>query len=345
MHEVIDFRSDTMTLPTQAMRDAMARAEVGDDVWEEDPTVKRLEAMSAERVGKEAGLFVTSGTQGNLVSVCAHTQPGQEILLDVDCHIFNAEVAGAARLANVQTRAMKTARGFLSPEQVRDAIRPANIHLPRTGLVCIENTHNGHGGTCMTPEETAAVAAVAHGANVPVHLDGARLFNAAVALKRPAVDFTRHVDSVTFCFSKGLSAPVGSVICGSRDFIVRAKRFRKMFGSGMRQAGVIAAAGVVALETMVDRLAEDHVNARTLAEGIARLPKLSVDLTSVQTNIVRFHVERPGGVDELVKGAAAKKVKLHGAGPTSIRCVTHKDVDADDIARALDVLGEITSRW
>jgi len=345
MHDIVDLRSDTQTLPTPAMRDAMARADVGDDVWEEDPTVKRLEALAAERTGKEAGLFVTSGTQGNLVSVCAHTQPGQEVVLDLDCHIFNAEVAGSARLGGVQMRPVKTPRGFLTPDQVREALRPANIHLPQTGLVCLENTHNGHGGTCMTPEETAAVAAVAHGAGVPVHLDGARLFNAAVALKRPAVDFTRHVDSVTFCVSKGLSAPVGSVVCGTRDFILRAKRFRKMFGGGMRQAGIIAAAGIVALETMVDRLADDHVNARTLAEGIARLPKLSVDLASVQTNIVRFHVERPGGVDELVKGAAARKVKLHGASPTSIRCVTHKDVDADDIKRALDALAEITDRW
>jgi threonine aldolase len=345
MHPIIDFRSDTMTLPTPAMREAMARADVGDDVWEEDPTVKRLEAMAAERMAKEAAVFVTSGTQGNLVSVCAHTQPGQEIVLDADCHIFNSEVAGSARLANVQTRAMKTARGFLTPEQVREALRPANIHLPQTGLVCLENTHNGHGGTCMTPEETAAVASVAHAANVPVHLDGARLFNAAIALKRPASDFTRHVDSVTFCVSKGLSAPVGSVVCGSRDFIARARRFRKMFGSGMRQAGIIAAAGIVALETMVDRLAEDHVNARTLAEGIARLPKLSVDLTSVQTNIVRFHVERPGGVDALVTGAAARNVKVHAAGPTSIRCVTHKDIDADDITKALEVFGDITARW
>jgi threonine aldolase len=345
MHEIIDFRSDTMTLPTPAMRDAMARAEVGDDVWEEDPTVKRLEAMAAERMGKEAGLFVTSGTQGNLVAVCAHTQPGQEVVLDIDCHIFNAEVGGSARLGGVQMRPVKTARGFLSPEQVKEALRPANIHLPQTGLVCLENTHNGHGGTCMTPEETAAVAAVAHGAGVPVHLDGARLFNAAVALKRPAADFTRPVDSVTFCVSKGLGAPVGSVLCGSRDFIVRARRFRKMFGSGMRQAGIIAAAGIVALDTMVDRLAEDHVNARTLAEGLARLPKISIDLTSVQTNIVRFHVERPGGADELVKKAAARNVKVHAAGPTSIRCVTHKDIDAEDITKALEVFGDITARW
>jgi threonine aldolase len=345
MHDIVDLRSDTLTLPTPAMREAMARAEVGDDVWEEDPTVKRLEALAAERLDKEAGLFVTSGTQGNLVSVCALTEPGQEVVLDLDCHIFNYEVAGAARLGGVQMRPVKTARGFLSPEQVREALRPANIHLPRTGLVCLENTHNRHGGTCCTPEEIAAVAAVAHGAGVPVHLDGARLFNAAVALGRPAAEFTRHVDSVTFCVSKGLGAPVGSVVCGTQAFIARARRFRKMVGGGMRQAGVIAAAGIVALETMVDRLAEDHVNARTLAEGVARLPKLSVDLASVQTNIVIFHVGRDGGVEKLVKGAAARKVKIHAIGPGSIRCVTHKDVDADDITRTLDALSEITARW
>ncbi len=345
MHEIVDLRSDTLTLPTPAMREAMARAEVGDDVWEEDPTVKRLEALAAERTGKDAGLFVTSGTQGNLVSVCAQTQPGQEVVLDLDSHIFNYEVAGSARVGNVQMRPVKTARGFLSPDQVREALRPANIHLPQTGLVCLENTHNRHGGTCCTPEQIAAVAAVAHGAGVSVHLDGARLFNAAIALRRPAADFTRHVDSVTFCVSKGLGAPVGSVVCGSREIIGRAKRFRKMLGGGMRQVGIIAAAGIVALETMVDRLAEDHANARTLAEGIARLPKLSVDLASVQTNIVIFHVERPGGADELVKGAAGRHVKIHAIGPTSIRCVSHKDVDADDIAKALEVFGDITARW
>jgi threonine aldolase len=345
MHDVVDLRSDTLTLPTPAMREAMARAAVGDDVWEEDPTVKRLEAMSAERLGKEAGLFVTSGTQGNLVSVCAQTQAGQEVVLDLDSHIFNYEVAGAARIGNVQMRPVKTARGFLTPDQVREAVRPANIHLPETALVCLENTHNRHGGTCCTPEEIAAVAAAAHEAGARVHLDGARLFNAAVALRRPAADFTRPVDSVTFCVSKGLGAPVGSVVCGSREFIGHARRLRKMLGGGMRQAGIIAAAGVVALEHMVDRLAEDHVNARTLAEGIARLPKLSVDLASVQTNIVIFQVERPGGADELVKGAAARLVKIHAIGPAAIRCVTHKDVDSKDITKTLEVFSEITSRW
>ena len=352
MHDIVDLRSDTLTLPTPEMREAMARAEVGDDVWEEDPTVKRLEAMAAERLGKAAGLFVASGTMGNLVSVVSHTRAGQEVVLDLDSHIFNYEVAGSAVIGSVQMRPVKTARGFLAPEQVREALRPSNIHLPPTGLVCVENTHNRHGGTCCTPEEIAAVAEVAHGAGVPVHLDGARLFNAAVALRREAREFARPADSVTFCVSKGLAAPVGSVVCGSAEFITRARRTRKMVGGGMRQAGVIAAAGIVALERMVDRLAEDHANARRLADGLAKLPGLAVDLATVQTNIVIVRVERPGGpavsataTGELVAGCAARKVKIHAMGPAAIRCVTHKDVDAEDIRRALEAFAELTRRW
>jgi threonine aldolase len=345
VHDIVDLRSDTLTLPTPEMREAMARADVGDDVWEEDPTVQRLEAVAAERMGKPAGLFVSSGTQGNLVSVLAQTEPGQEVVVDQDSHVFNYEVAGAARIGNVQTRPVKTERGFLSPAQVRDALRPANIHLPVTGLVCVENTHNRHGGTCCTPEDIAAVAEVAHDAGVRVHLDGARLFNAAVALKRPAHEFARSVDSVTFCLSKGLAAPVGSVICGSPEFIERARRIRKMLGGGMRQVGILAAAGLVALERMVDRLAEDHANARALAGGLAGLPHLRLDLATVETNIVIFFVDRPGGVAELLRGCAARKIKIHGIGPTSIRCVTHKDVDSDDIARTLDAVREITAKW
>jgi len=351
VHDIVDLRSDTLTLPTPEMREAMARAPVGDDVWEEDPTVKRLEALAAERLGKAAGLFVTSGTMGNLLSVVSQTQTGQEVVLDLDSHIFNNEVAGAAVVGNLQMRPVKTARGFLAPDQVREALRPANIHVPPTGLICIENTHNRHGGTCCTPEEISAIAAVAHEASVPVHLDGARLFNAAIALKRPARDFVRDVDSVTFCVSKGLGAPVGSVICGSTDLIARARRVRKMLGGGMRQAGIIAAAGIVALERMVDRLAEDHANARALAEGVAKLPGLSVDLASVQTNIVIFRVERGGtaayaaATAELVAGCGARKVKIHAIGPSSIRCVTHKDIDAEDIGRTLDAFAEITRKW
>ena len=345
MHDVVDLRSDTLTLPTPAMREAMARAEVGDDVWEEDPTVRRLEEHSARRTGKEAALFVSSGTQGNLTSVLAQTHPGQEIILDADSHIFNYEGASSAMFGGVQTLALKTERGFPSPAQVREHIRPSNIHIPVTGLVCIENTHNRHGGTCCTPEEIEAVAAAAHAGGVPVHLDGARIWNAAVALGRPVADFARHVDSLTFCLSKGLGAPVGSLVCGSRDFVARARRVRKLLGGGMRQVGVLAAAGLLALETMVERLAEDHANARRLAEGVARLPRVRLDLGKVETNIVIFHLDRPGGAGELVTGCLARKVKIHQIGPASIRCVTHKDVDADDIDRALEALREITAPW
>jgi threonine aldolase len=345
MHDIVDLRSDTLTVPTPAMREAMARAEVGDDVWEEDPTVRRLEELAARRTGKEAALFVSSGTQGNLVSVLTHTRHGQEIILDADSHIFNYEVAGAAVFGGVQTLPVKTARGFLTPEQVREHLRPSNVHIPVTGLVCLENTHNRHGGTCCTPEEITAVAAVAHSAGVPVHLDGARIFNASVALNRPVAEFARHVDSITFCLSKGLGAPVGSLLCSSSEFIARARRVRKMLGGGMRQVGVLAAAGLVALESMVERLAEDHANARRLAEGVATLPRIRLDLGNVETNIVIFHVDRPGGAAALVTGSLARKVKIHQIGPASIRCVTHKDVDTEDVERAREAFREIAAAW
>ncbi len=345
MHDIVDLRSDTLTLPTPAMREAMARAEVGDDVWEEDPTVRRLEEMAARRTGKDAALFVSSGTQGNLVSVLAQTRPGQEIVLDRDSHILNYEGAGAAVFGGVQTLPVATERGFLTAAQVRDNVRPSNIHIPATGLVCVENTHNRHGGTCCTPEDIAAVAAAAHAHGVAVHLDGARIFNAAVALGRPVADFARPVDSVTFCLSKGLAAPVGSLICGSREFIAHSRRVRKMLGGGMRQVGVLAAAGLIALETMVDRLAEDHDHAKRLARGLAELPRLRLDPGKVQTNIVIFHVDRDGGSAELAAGCLARKVKIHQIGPGAIRCVTHKDVDREDIDRALDAFREITATW
>ncbi len=336
MHDIVDLRSDTLTLPTPAMREAMARAEVGDDVWEEDPTVQRLEDLAARLTGKEAALFVSSGTQGNLVSVLAQTRHGQEIVLDRDSHIFNYEGASAAVFGGVQTLPIATERGFLTAGQVRTSMRPSNIHIPATGLVCLENTHNRHGGTCCTPEEIAGV---------PVHLDGARIFNAAVALGRPVADFARPVDSITFCLSKGLAAPVGSLVCGSRDFIARSRRVRKMLGGGMRQVGVLAAAGLVALESMVDRLAEDHANARALADGLARMPRVRLDPGKVQTNIVIFQVDREGGSTELAAGCLARKVKIHQIGPGAIRCVTHKDVDREDIDRALDAFREITKPW
>jgi threonine aldolase len=246
--------------------------------------------------------------------VVAHTQAGQEVVLDLDSHVYNYEGAGGTMVGHVQMHPVKTERGFLTPEQVRESLRPANIHIPPTGLVCIENTHNRHGGTCCTPEDIAAVAAVAHAAGVPVHVDGARLFNAAVALGRDAREFAGPADSVTFCLSKGLGAPVGSIVCGGAPFVERARRVRKMLGGGMRQAGILAAAGLVALERMVERLAEDHANARTLAEALATMPGLVVDLASVQTNIVIVRVDRgdrarsAAATAELVKECAARKV-------------------------------------
>jgi threonine aldolase len=345
MHDIVDLRSDTLTTPTPEMRAAMAAAEVGDDVWEEDPTVQRLETRAAERFGKEAGLFVASGTMGNQVAVLAHTQPGQEVIADADSHALSYEVAGIARLALCQTRAVWTERGLPSPDQVRANIRPRNIHIPVTGLLCLENTHNRHSGVAFTPEEIGQVAAVAREQSVAVHLDGARIFNACVALRRDAREFGQHVDSVQFCLSKGLGAPVGSLVVGSRDFITRARRMRKMLGGGMRQVGVLAAAGLIALDRGVDRLAEDHANARRLAEALAQLRGIRVDLSRVQTNIVIFHVDRPGGVAELVEGAKARKVKIHAIGPTSIRCVTHKDVDTEDIDRAIAAIREIVAGW
>jgi threonine aldolase len=323
----------------------MAAADVGDDVFEEDPTVRRLEATAAERFGKEAGLFVASGTMGNQVAILTHTQPGQEVVCDVDAHVMSAEVGGIARLGLCQTRPLQTERGLPSPDQVRAAIRPKNIHIPVTGLLCLENTHNRHSGVAFSPEEIGAVAAVARAHGVPVHLDGARIFNACVAHRREAREYGAQVDSVQFCLSKGLAAPVGSLIVGSREFIGRARRTRKMLGGGMRQVGVLAAAGLIALNRMVDRMAEDHAHARRLAEAVAGLPGIRLDLSRVQTNIVIFHVDRPGGAAELAEGGRARKVKMGAFSPTGIRCVTHKDVDSEDIDRAIDAVREIVRSW
>jgi len=337
--KVIDLRSDTVTLPTEAMREAMRRAEVGDDVFGEDPTVNRLQELAAKKLQKEAALFVASGTMGNLVGVLSHTSRGDEVILEEASHIYNYEVAGMAALGGLQARPLKGTYGILDPEDVRKAIRSPNIHHPRTGLICLESTHNRGGGTFYPLGTLKAIADVAREAGIPVHLDGARLFNAAVASGVPAAEFAASADSVTFCLSKGLSAPVGSLLVGSAAFIERARRFRKMLGGGMRQAGVLAAAGIVALETMVERLKLDHENARLLAEGLAELPGIEIDLKRVQTNIVIFDVHAAKiSAPRLVQELEGEGIRLHLIAQDSIRAVTHKDVDREDILLTLQAI-------
>ena len=340
MNRIIDLRSDTVTVPTDAMRRAMAEAEVGDDVYGEDPTVQRLEELGAEMAGKEAALFVPTGTMGNQVSVLTHTRRGEEVVLEAESHIFYYEVGGMAALSGVQARTVPGHRGAMVPADVEAAIRDeGNIHFPRTSLVCLENTHNRAGGTVVPLANMEAVAEVAHRHGARVHLDGARIFNAALALGVPASQVARPADSVMFCLSKGLAAPVGSLVAGTREWIARARKNRKLLGGGMRQVGVLAAAGLISLTNMVDRLAEDHANARRLGEGIAQIPGLGVDLETVQTNMVSFEVTKPGlDAPGLARLMGEEGIKANATGPTRIRLVTHKDVSTADVEETLKVL-------
>jgi threonine aldolase len=340
---VIDLRSDTVTLPTAAMREAIFRAELGDDVFGEDPTINRLEAMTAERTGMEAGLLVTSGTMGNITSVLTHCARGEEVILGDCSHIFINEAGGMSALGGIFPHTIPNQPdGTLRREDIEAAIRADNIHFPRTRLVCLENTHNRCYGAPLTPEYTAGVVELAKRRGLLVHLDGARIFNAAVALGVDARALTRGCDSVNVCLSKGLAAPVGSVICGSRDFIARARRTRKMLGGGMRQAGIIAAAGIVALETMIDRLAEDHANARRLAEGITAIEGLATEPACVRTNIL--YCDLAGGRfsdAEFLERLAKKGLRIHHTGPARFRMLTHYGIGAADIDAALAILRDV----
>jgi threonine aldolase len=334
--KIIDLRSDTVTHPTDAMRRAMFEAEVGDDVFGEDPTINRLETMAAQKMGKEAALFTVSGTMSNLVAVLTHTRHGNEIILGSESHIFLNEVGGAAALGGVMVHTIPNdSDGRLTLADIENAIRDKNIHYPETTLLCLENTQNRCGGAVLTPEYTQQAAALAHGHGMKVHLDGARIFNAAVALGIPAVELTGQVDSVGFCLSKGLSAPIGSVLCGSKEFIERARKKRKMLGGGMRQAGVIAAAGIVALETMIDRLAEDHANARKLAVGLAKIQGITLAKEKAPTNIVIFDLAQPFPVAEFLMKLDSQGVKVVRFGNHRLRAVTHRMVSAADIDYAL----------
>lgn len=333
---IIDLRSDTVTHPSPEMRRAMASAPVGDDVFGEDPTVMRLEKLAADMLGKEAGLFVASGTMSNLVALLTHCHRGDEAIVGTEAHILHYEVAGAAGLAGVQLRTVPNAAdGRIDPAAVSATIRSQDLHFPQTALVCLENTQNRCGGAVVTPEATAAVADVAHSRGVKVHIDGARIFNAAVALDVPASALSADSDSVGFCLSKGLGAPVGSVLCGAGEFIARARKNRKIVGGGMRQVGIIAAAGVIALESMVERLADDQANARRLARELAAIPGVLINPESVQTNIVVWEM------DGIAAPEFAQRLREQGLlvttlGPTRLRMVTHYGIERADIDEALE---------
>ncbi len=336
----IDLRSDTVTLPTPAMRQAMANAAVGDDVFGEDPTVNALEQRTAELLGKEAAVFVPSGTMANQIAIRSHTEPGDEILVEANAHIYYFEAGAPAALAGVLCRCLAGTRGIFTAGDVEAVLRPSDPHFAPTRLICIENTHNRGGGSIWPLERLAAVAAVARQHQLRLHLDGARLWNAAVATGIPERDYAAPFDSVNVCFSKGLGAPVGSALAGSREFIQRARRFRKQYGGGMRQAGILAAGALFALEHQRARLAEDHANARTLAQGLAQLPGIELDPATVQTNMVIFRVTTLPA-RQLAQKLNAAGVRVLATGPDTIRAVTNLNVSAEDIAAAVEIFARV----
>jgi len=338
---VIDLRSDTVTMPTPAMREAMAMTPLGDDVFGDDPAVNELEEVAAARLGKEAAVFLPSGTMGNVVGVAVNARTGEEMIADAEAHVFLYEGAGAAVIAGVQIRPVATEAGIMSPAQIEAALRPRDdVHQPITAAVTFEDTHNRHGGIVWPLEDLRAASDAARALGLRVHLDGARMFNAAVASGTDVADIAACADTVTFCLSKGLGCPAGSMFCGSADAVDQARRWRKRLGGAMRQAGVLAATGLIALETMVDRLAEDHANARTLAEGLAELPGVRCDLTRVQTNLVFFDLDHIRGAD--FEEECRQRGLLGGAtGSNRVRFVTHYGITVEDIQSTLRVCEEV----
>ncbi len=344
--EFVDLRSDTVTQPTPEMREAMATAPVGDDVYGEDPTINRLQELAAEKLGMEAGLFVASGTMGNLAAVLSDCQRGDELIVGQKNHIFLHEAGGVSALGGVHShQLMNQPDGSLAMEDIQGAIRWDDPHEPRTRLICLENTHNACGGTVQTAEYIRQVADFAHGRSLLVHLDGARIFNAAAALDIEAKEVTKYVDSVSFCLSKGLCAPVGSVLCGSKAFIGRALRWRKMLGGGMRQAGILAAAGIVALETMTKRLKQDHARARSLAQGLKNVKGVALTTDTPATNMVflRFTPEVTLTNQQFIHKMKDCGVLVDAAGERYFRLVTHFWVDDAGIDQTLAAFQEVLS--
>ena len=340
--KMIDLRSDTVTKPTQEMREAMFRAEVGDDVCREDPTVNKLEELAADILGKEASLFVTSGTQGNQIAVLTHSKPGDEIILESESHIFYYEAGAVSALAGVQTRTIQGNRGQMPVDEIRTAIRGNDIHFPNTSLIALENTHNRAGGAVLPVSYMKDVYAVAQEKAVPVHLDGARLFNAAAALNINVKELTRYVDTVQICLSKGLSAPMGSILAGPKEWIERARKWRKRLGGGMRQAGLMAAPGIVALTKMVNRLEEDHRKAKNMAYALSEIEEIAVETDLVETNIVIIDIKKLG----INAGQFLAELKKEGLlaspfGEYLIRFTTHREISDEDIKKATAIISNV----
>lgn len=340
--KMIDLRSDTVTKPTQEMREAMFRAEVGDDVYREDPTVNKLEELAADILGKEASLFVTSGTQGNQIAVLTHSKPGDEIILESESHIFYYEAGAVSALAGVQTRTIQGNRGQMPVDEIRTAIRGNDIHFPNTSLIALENTHNRAGGAVLPVSYMKDVYAVAQEKAVPVHLDGARLFNAAAALNINVKELTRYVDTVQICLSKGLSAPMGSILAGPKEWIERARKWRKRLGGGMRQAGLMAAPGIVALTKMVNRLEEDHRKAKNMAYALSEIEEIAVETDLVETNIVIIDIKKLG----INAGQFLAELKKEGLlaspfGEYLIRFTTHREISDEDIKKATAIISNV----
>jgi len=342
---VVDLRSDTVTLPTEEMLEAIRTAELGDDVYGEDPTVNRLEELAAKKMGKEAALLTTSGTQANLASVMSQTERGDEVILEAHAHMYSHEVGAFSVIGGLVPRLVTGRMGVMTPQDIEAVLRQPNIHFPPTRLICIENTHNYAGGTVWSPSQIKAVCDFAKTRGLNVHMDGARIFNAAVAQNIDVRELTRYVDTLMFCLSKGLSAPVGSLVVGSRSLVDRARRYRKMLGGGMRQAGIIAALGIVAIEKMIDRLKDDHENAQLLARGLLKIDGISLDLDHIQTNIVRYDVSGLGIA--AIEWAARLRdlgVKAGAQEAGRVRMVTHRGIEKEDIEYTLEAAEKVAKQ-
>ncbi len=336
---IIDFRSDTVTRPTKEMLEAMSNAQVGDDVLGDDPTVIELEELASRITGHPSALFVCSGTMGNQIAIRVHTSPGDEIIVEEDSHIFQYEAGGAAWNSSVQLKIIPGRFGVINLDQIRKSIREDDVHLPRTSLICLENTHNNSGGVIIPIDYIKSVSELAKPKKIKTHLDGARIFNASIASGISVSDYAKNFDSMMFCLSKGLASPIGSILVGSEEFIKKARRVRKVFGGGWRQAGYLASCGIISLTKMVDRLKEDHEKAKLFADGVSELEEISFSMESVQTNMIYFKINSIS-TDEFFKRITKRKLLALGH-DDKIRFVFHKDVSFEDVEKAIEIIKEV----